>query len=111
MDSQTFFYVAAGGDQKASKGQEEVLEYLESKNIKFSNLKNVDATLSDSEFTLKISEMLEDNNKINLMTFASGTVLSNSSNSKGMNSSEHMASFNYAYRISSIRDWLFSQSK
>jgi len=111
LDSQTFFYVADGGDQKASAGQKEVLEYLQGKNISVSTLSDVDATLSNQEFTTKISDMLKDKNKINMITFKSGTVLSSSSNSQGMGSSEHMSSFNYAYRISAIRDWLFEQSK
>lgn len=111
LDSQTFFYVAAGGDQKASAGQKEVLEYLQGKNIKVSTLTDVDATLSNIEFTAKINDMLKDNNKINVLTFKSGTVTSSSSGSRGMGSSEHMSSFNYAYRISAIRDWLFEQNK
>ena len=111
LDSQTFFYVVAGGDQKASAGQKEVLEYLQGKNISVSTLTDVDATLSNTEFTAKINDMLKDNNKINMLTFKSGTVTSSSSGSRGMGSSEHMSSFNYAYRISAIRDWLFEQSK
>ena len=29
----------------------------------------------------------------------------------GVNWQEHMASFNYAYKIESVRDWIFAQSK
>lgn len=29
----------------------------------------------------------------------------------GMAGSEHLTSFNYAYRLETVRDWLFAQSK
>lgn len=41
----------------------------------------------------------------NFIRFELGTVL------KDGNTMEHMASFNYAYRIPAVRDWLFSQTK
>ncbi len=110
INTQKFFYIAAGGDQKASAGQKDVLSYLQSKNVSVSTISDVDATLSLSEMNSKIETMLKENNKVNMVTFTAGTVLSGSSGS-GMGSSEHMSSFNYAYRIEAVRDWLFEQSK
>ena len=39
----------------------------------------------------------------NMIRFETGTVLNGGS---GM---EHMASFNYAYKLEAVRDWLFEQ--
>ena len=110
INTQKFFYIVAGGDQKALAGQKDVLSYLQSKNVNVSTISDVDATLSSTEMNSKIETMLKENNKVNMVTFTTGTVLSGSSSS-GMGSSEHMSSFNYAYRIEAVRDWLFEQSK
>ena len=40
----------------------------------------------------------------------SSLVRSSSSSGGGMGSSEHMASFEPAYKITALRDWLFEQS-
>ncbi|MDE5652827.1 MAG: hypothetical protein K2I48_05065 [Muribaculaceae bacterium] len=50
--------------------------------------------------------MLDKGAPINLINFESGTVLP--ADGKG---SEHMYSFDYAYKIQAVRDWLFRQSK
>lgn len=41
-----------------------------------------------------------------MIRFETGTVFKD-----GETGMEHMASFNYAYKISEVRDWLFEQSK
>ena len=43
---------------------------------------------------------------INFIKWEAGSVLPESG--KGM---EHMASFDYGYKIAAVRDWLFKQSK
>ena len=43
---------------------------------------------------------------INFIKWEAGSVLPESG--KGM---EHMASFDYGYKIAAVRDWLFRQSK
>lgn len=43
---------------------------------------------------------------INFIRWEAGSVLPESG--KGM---EHMASFDYGYKIAAVRDWLFMQSK
>ncbi len=53
------------------------------------------------------STMLEKGAPINIFEFETGSVLP-----EGMtNGIDHMYSFDYAYKISSVRDWLFQQSK
>ena len=45
--------------------------------------------------------------KQNFISFARGTVISPNSIKK----MEHVESFKYAYRIETVRDWIFSQIK
>ena len=42
----------------------------------------------------------------NFVTFTKGTTLT-----EGMSGSEHLTSFDYAYRLEAVRDWLFEQSR
>ena len=51
-------------------------------------------------------ELIAKGNSINFIKFENGTVLPESG--KGM---EHMASFDYGYKMAAVRDWLFRQSK
>ena len=43
------------------------------------------------------------------MTFAQGTTLAEGQSSGG--AGEHMTSFDYAYKLEAVRDWLFRQSR
>ena len=47
-----------------------------------------------------------DGGNINFIKWETGSVLPESG--QGM---EHMASFDYGYKIAAVRDWLFQQSK
>lgn len=64
------------------------------------------ARLPESEQNTLAQKMLDKGAPINLINFESGTVLP--ADGKG---SEHMYSFDYAYKIQAVRDWLFRQSK
>ncbi|WP_458402574.1 carboxylesterase family protein [Methanobrevibacter sp.] len=108
LDSQKFIYIVSNGDDKASTGQKEVMEMLDSKNVKYGTLEDLDAQSNDNDN--KVNEMLNQNNNINFISFKSGTVTSDSSDNP-MGSSEHMSSFDYAYKLDSVRNWLFKQQK
>lgn len=107
LESQNVIYLAAGGDQKASQGQSNVKAMLDADGVAYSELTDVDAQADRSELNAEIEQMLSEGNSINFLTWTAGTVLEGVS--AGM-SSEHMASFDYAYKLSAIRDWLFSKS-
>ena len=51
-------------------------------------------------------ELIAKGGNINFIRWEAGSVLPESG--KGM---EHMASFDYGYKIAAVRDWLFRQSK
>lgn len=106
LGSQTFFYIAAGGDLKASQGQADVLAMLEAQGIPVSTSYEWDANWDDAAYAAVLRPMLEEGNNINIGQFAAGTVLE--ANPRGI---EHMSSFDCAYRIDAVRDWLFLQHK
>ena len=104
LEEKTFFYITAGGDAKASGGQDEVMAMLDADGIPYSygtwSAQN-SAEAQDSA----VEALLAEGYPINMIRFETGTVLTNGS---GM---EHMASFNYGYRLTAVRDWLFEQVK
>lgn len=107
LDTQRFFYVAAGGDPKASQGQAAVLADMESKGVPVSISYEWDANWTDAEYEAVLRPMLEEGNAIHIGQFAVGSVLE-ANPGRGI---EHMASFDCAYRIDALRNWLFLQHK
>ncbi|WP_157967851.1 MULTISPECIES: alpha/beta hydrolase-fold protein [Paraliobacillus] len=107
LASQNFFYIAAEGDEKASAGQEELLTTLENAGASISTA-TLDATWSAEESTAAIESILSEGNDINFATFELGTVLPEGVE---VGTSEHMYSFDYAYNLEAVRDWLFEQVK
>lgn len=108
LDSQKFFYIVSEGDQKASTGQKEVKQMLDNKSVKYEVLDGIDAQSGDNDN--KINEMIGKNSNINFISFKQGTVTGKSTDNK-MGAGEHMASFDYAYNLEPVRDWLFKQHK
>ena len=103
----TFTYFAAEGDPNPYNGQNELKEYFEKNNISYSNMSNVNATENVEILNKEAEKMYEKGNKRNFITYANGTVLKPGSSEKN----EHMASFKYGFRIETVRNWLFNQSK
>ena len=105
LEEKTFFYITAGGDVKASGGQDEVMAMLDADGVPYS-FGTWSAQNSSEEQVEAVNVLLAECNPINMVRFETGTVFKESES--GM---EHMASFNYGYRLSAVRDWLFAQSK
>ena len=104
LEDQTFFYVTAGGDEKASGGQDEVMVLFDQDQIPYT-YESWDAQEDADTQNSLVQSMIEEGLQANMIRFETGSVLNGGS---GM---EHMASFNYAYKISALRDWLFEQSR
>ena len=100
-----FFYIVAGGDEKASGGMHNLSIVLKEQNVKVDSA-TWSAKLPQEEQERLAEELIAKGNTVNFIKFEKGTVLPESG--KGM---EHMASFDYAYKIAAVRDWLFEQSK
>ena len=104
LASASFFYITAGGDAKASGGQDEVMDMLDQDGVSFS-YGTWNAQNSSDEQDASAQSLIAEGNHANFIRFETGSVLN------GGNGMEHMASFNYAYKITAVRDWLFDQSK
>ena len=105
MENQKFFYVTAGGDEKASGGQDEVMAMFDKDGVAYSYgtwSAQDSAEAQDTAVEALLSEGLD----ANMIRFETGTVFK-----EGQSGMEHMASFNYAYKLTAVRDWLFEQSK
>lgn len=100
-----FFYIVAGGDKKASGGMSGLAEVLRQQNVRIDSA-SWSAKLPLEEQECLAEELISNGGNINFIKFETGTVLPESG--KGM---EHMASFDYAYKLAAVRDWLFEQSK
>ena len=64
------------------------------------------AKLPATEQDANVKDLLSKGNNVNFIVFTEGTVL----NEDG-GGNEHMSSFDYAYKLNSVRDWLFEQKK
>lgn len=104
LEGKHFFYITAGGDSKASGGQDEVMAMLDADGIPYS-YGTWDAQNSAKEQDAAVRALLERDLAANMIRFETGTVLGGGS---GM---EHMASFNFGYKLTAVRDWLFEQTK
>ena len=104
LGNASFFYVTAAGDQKASAGQSEVMAMLDDAGISYS-YGEWNAQDPEIEQNTAVEGLIAEGNEANFIRFEEGSVLNGGS---GM---EHMASFNYGYKIETVRDWLFGQSK
>lgn len=108
LKGQKFFYVVAEGDKRASTGQKALMSLFRNSKIPFSSAIGWDAKMSQADFTKAMNTVLMGNTLANFVQFRLGTVLP-----EGMpvGTEEHMFSFDYAYKIDALRDWLFRQNK
>ena len=100
-----FFYIVAGGDQKAYGGMQDLAKVLKKNNARVDSA-SWSAKLPNQEQEQLAEELIARGGNINFIVWEKGTVFPESG--QGM---EHMASFDYAYKLAPVRDWLFKQSK
>ncbi len=97
---QKFIYAASNGDDKASKGQREVIEMFNKSEVPYVSYQNIDAKNNGIKI---LNEQ-----PVNFVTFKAKTTLPEGT--KG-NYSEHMTSFDYVYKNSEFTNWLLAQTK
>ena len=100
-----FFYIVAGGDQKASGGMKDLAEVLKENNARVDSA-SWSAKLPSSEQERLAEELIARGGNVNFIKWEAGSVLPETGRAM-----EHMASFDYGYKIAAVRDWLFKQSK
>lgn len=99
--TQKFVYIASAGDPKASVGLNEVAEMFKSESqVEIVEYRNVNAKSSDL--------LILHTQPVNFVMFRKGTTLQASTEGEY---SEHMTSFDYAYKMAMIRQWLLAQTK
>ena len=100
-----FFYITSAGDDRASTGQRGLAEVLNRQNARMESAL-WSARLPKEEQEQLVRELIERGSNINFITFEKGSTLPDSG--RGM---EHMTSFDFAYKLDAVRDWLFEQHK
>ena len=100
-----FFYIVAAGDKKASGGMNDLTKVLVDNGARIDSA-SWSAKLPSAEQDRLAQQLIDKGGSINFIRWEAGTVLPESG--KGM---EHMASFDYAYKLAPVRDWLFEQHK
>ncbi len=102
-----FFYIVSAGDPKASKGMEELGAMLKAKGVGY-GATEFSAKLTLAQQNSMIQHLLREVHPINFVQFTQGTVLPAGLHDRG---GEHLYSFDYAYKLDAVRNWLFQQSK
>ncbi len=101
-------YITAAGDAKASAGQAAVKKMFETDHIEFAEAsKPWDAAWPMERQNSHANDLFSKGSSLNFATFTEGSVLT----ANPVADQEHMASFEPAYRIPAVRDWLLSQHK
>ena len=100
-----FFYIVAGGDQKAFGGMQDLTKVLK-ENEAHVDSASWSAKLPSKEQEKLAEELIARGGNINFIKWETGSVLPEMGRAM-----EHMASFDYGYKIAAVRDWLFRQSK
>ncbi|MDH6358126.1 alpha/beta hydrolase-fold protein [Parabacteroides sp. PF5-9] len=100
-----FFYIVAAGDKKAPKGMIALRTVLENEQAKISSAE-WSAKLSPQAQEAEVQKLLAEGNQIHFVVFTLGSVLPDAGPGN-----EHMCSFDYAYKLEGVRDWLFKQTK
>ncbi len=109
LEQENFFYVVSAGDPKASAGQEELLALFDADGAAYSHSEW--SAQDDAEAQkAAVAAMLAEGNNANFVTFTAGTTLAEGQTAMS-GAGEHMTSFDYAYKLEAVRDWLFEQSK
>ncbi len=109
LEDESFFYIVSAGDPKASAGQSDLLALFDSDGVAYTHEEW--SARDDAEIqNAAVSAMLSEGNSANFVTFSLGTTLAEGQTSGG-GAGEHMTSFDYAYKLEAVRDWLYAQSR
>ena len=100
-----FFYIVAGGDEKASGGMKGLARVLRENNARIDSA-SWSAKLPAGEQERLAEQLIARGGNINFIVWEAGSVLPETGRAM-----EHIASFDYGYKIAAVRDWLFRQSK
>ena len=109
LENESFFYIVSAGDPKASAGQSGLLAVFDADGAAYSHAEWSAQDDAESQ-SANVAAMLSEGNRANFITFTAGTTLAEGQ-SGNTGAGEHMTSFDYAYKLEAVRDWLFEQVK
>ena len=109
LEDKSFFYIVSAGDPKASAGQAGLMAVFDADSAAYSHAEWSAQDDADTQ-NAAVAALLSEGNNANFVTFTVGTTLA-AGQAAGSGAGEHMTSFDYAYKIEAVRDWLFEQSK
>ena len=109
LEQKPFFYVVAAGDPKASAGQAELIALFDADNARYSHATWSAQDDADTQ-SAAVKSLISEGNNAHFVTFSEGSTLADGQVSGG-GAGEHMTSFDYAYKLEAVRDWLFQQTK
>ncbi|MGN0746926.1 MAG: hypothetical protein ACI4ML_09660 [Aristaeellaceae bacterium] len=105
LEGDSFFYIVSAGDEKASTGQSGLMAVFDRDGVSYTH--GEWSAKDDAQTQAQaVQALIGQGCRANFVTFTAGTTLP-----EGMSGSEHLTSFDYAYRLEAVRDWLFAQSK
>ena len=109
LEEKAFFYVVAAGDPKASAGQSALLSVFDADGASYSYAHWSAQDDADTQ-NAAVAAMLSEGNLANFILFDEGTTRTDGQTASS-GAGEHMTSFDYAYKLEAVRDWLFDQKK
>lgn len=105
LESDKFFYIVSAGDDKASTGQTGLMAVFDADGVPYTH-EEWSAQKDRDVQNASVESMIAEGVNANFITFTKGTTVAG-----GATGSEHLTSFDYAYKLETVRDWLFAQSK
>ena len=109
LEDKEFFYIVAAGDPRASEGQAGLKAVFDEDQAAYSSAE-WSAKDPQEVQNASVEAMLAEGNNANFVTFTLGSTTADGSTGN-TKAGEHMTSFDYAYKIEAVRDWLYSQSR
>lgn len=104
LADQNIWYTVAEGDTKAYPGMVAIRDVVSDAGATVAG-GAIDATASESDYATFVDGIVAQNANFNYTVFNAGTDLADGAQM------EHMGTWDYAYDITGIQDWLFAQSK
>jgi len=105
LAKKSFLYVVSAGDDKAAGGMAQVGKLLDEKGVNYGQTQ-FSARLPQAQQDAATRALLAQGKAINFIRFDKDTVAPAGTDSPG---AEHMYSFDHAYLLTPVRDWLFQQ--
>lgn len=105
LEDKPFFYIVSAGDDKASAGQSGLMAVFDRDGVAYAH--DEWSAQDDAEAQeAAVQALIDQGLNANFVTFTKGTTVQG-----GASGSEHLTSFDYAYKLEAVRDWLFAQRK